>query len=274
MKKFILTAFAATLCSSLWALNPVREYSVTPADYGMDYKEVIITTSDDVKLNAWVFKPAAASKKFIIVSDDGNGNMADNLELIAQFISIGYNVVAYDYRGYGKSDDFTIKNNFFIYPQFVKDITAVVDYTRKYYNTQFDMFGIGIGAGLSLSVGANRPEVRRIIADGTYSSFEQTKNKYKTVKGEDIMMPLAYDKMFMEPLYALASKGDQLYGILYIVGANEDICGQDDVKALLKLKPKISESYVVPGVKNDATFSSNKNEYFNKVKKFIDTHGS
>jgi predicted alpha/beta-fold hydrolase len=200
--------------------------------------------------------------------------MSDNLELIAQFISIGYNVIAYDYRGYGKSDDFPIKNNFFIYPQFVKDITAVVDYTRKYYNTQFDMFGIGIGAGLSLSVGANRPEVRRIIADGTYSSFEQTKNKYKTVKGEDIMMPLAYDKMLMEPLYALASKGDQLYGIMYIVGANEDICGNDEVKALVKLKPKISETYVVPGVKNEATFSSNKNEYFNKVKKFIETHGS
>ncbi len=273
--KNLLALFAAILLTnSTFALNPVREYSVTPADYGMDYKEVIITTADDVKLNAWVFKPSAVSKKFIIISDDGNGNMADNIELIAQFLSIGYNVVAYDYRGYGKSDDFTIKSNFFIYPQFVKDITAVVDYTRKYYNTQFDMFGIGIGAGLSLSVGANRPEVRRIIADGTYSSFEQTKNKYKTVKGEDIMMPLAYDKMFMEPLYALASKGEQLYGIYYIVGANETLCGQDDVKSLVKLKPKISDSYVVPNVANDATFTSNKNEYFNKIKKFIETHGS
>jgi len=274
MKKILLFITALILSKFTFALNPVREYAVTPADYGMDYKEVIITAADDVKLNAWVFKPSVASKKFIIVSDDGNGNMADNLELIAQFLSIGYNVVAYDYRGFGKSDDFTIKSNFFIYPQFVKDITAVVDYTRKYHNTQFDMFGIGIGAGLSLSVGANRPEVRRIIADGTYSSFEQTKNKYKSVKGEDIMMPLAYDKMFMEPLYALASKGDQLYGIYYIVGATEDLCGQDDVKSLVKLKPKISDSYVVPAVKNDATFSSNKNEYFNKIKKFIETHGS
>ncbi len=274
MKKLIALVVVLFICKISFALNPVREYSVTPADYGMDYKEVIITTADDIKLNAWVFKPSAPSKKFIIVSDDGNGNMADNIELIAQFISIGYNVVAYDYRGYGKSDDFPIKNNFFIYPQFVKDITAVVDYTRKYYNTQFDMFGIGIGAGLSLSVGANRPEVRRIIADGAYSSFEQTKNKYKSVKGEEIMMPLAYDKILMEPLYALASKGDQLYGILYIVGAQEDICGPDEVKTLIKLKPKISDSYVVPGVKNDATFSSNKNEYFNKIKKFIDTHSS
>jgi len=83
MKKILLFITALILSKFTFALNPVREYAVTPADYGMDYKEVIITAADDVKLNAWVFKPSVASKKFIIVSDDGNGNMADNLELIS-----------------------------------------------------------------------------------------------------------------------------------------------------------------------------------------------
>ena len=271
MKKSISFICFCLVLKSVAALNPSREYAVLPSDYGMDYKEVIITASDDVKLNAWVFKPMTDSKKYIVMSDDGNGNMADNIEIAAQFLSYGYNVIMYDYRGFGKSDDFTINNKFFTYPQFVKDITAVVEYTRKYYNTIFDMYGIGMGAGLSVSVGANRPEIRHIIADGTYVSFEAYRNKFKSVTGNDVLMPLAYDKTFMEPQYALVDKGSQLMGIMYIVGEKEDIVTTDDVKALLKLN-KNSVMYTVPDVKNDANFTTNKNEYFNQIKKFLDSH--
>lgn len=272
MKK-LLIALPLLAALNSFALNPVREYAVSPADYGMDYKESWINTEDNVKLYAWIFKPTAVSKKYIIISDDGNGNMADNIEIIAQFISAGYNVISYDYRGYGKSDDFAVNPKFFIHPQFVKDITAVIEYARK-FGTQFDLYGVGIGAGLSLSVGANRPEIRRIIADGTYNTFEETKNKIKEKTGTDIMMPLAYEKTFMEPKYALDAKGEQLYGVMFIVGQNEEITTPDDVKQLAKLKNKVSAVYVVPGVKNDANFSTNKNEYFNQIKKFLDSHGS
>lgn len=273
-KKIVAIVFALVLTTKVFALNPSRDYAVLPTEYGMDYKEVMIPATDDVKLAAWIFKPAGESKKFIIISDDGVGNMADNIELVAQFLSIGYNVITYDYRGFGKSDDFAINNKFFIYPQFTKDIIGVVEYTRKYYTTVMDMYGIGIGAGLSLAVGANRIEVKRVIADGTYSSFEETKARYYDKRNEDVMMPLVYDKMFMEPKYALVSKGTQLYGILYIVGDQDDLFGPDDAKTLQKVHAKNCEIYIVPGATNDENFKTNKNVYFDHVKKFIESHGS
>ena len=46
MKKILLFITALILSKFTFALNPVREYAVTPADYGMDYKEVIITAAD------------------------------------------------------------------------------------------------------------------------------------------------------------------------------------------------------------------------------------
>lgn len=274
MKKLIVLSIF-TFCSlQLFALNPSKDYPILPSEYGMDYKEVRIPATDGVMLNAWVFKPSSESKKFIIMSDDGNGNMGDNIEIAAQFLSIGYNVLMYDYRGFGKSDSFAINKKFFIYPQFTKDIIGVIEYTRKYHTTIFDLYGMGMGAGLSLSVGANRPEVRRIIADGGYASFEQTKARYKEKKNEDVLMPLAYDKMFMEPQYALAEKGNQLFGILYIVGEKDELFSPADVKALIKVHPKNTATYIVPGVTSDADFATNKNEYFNQIKKFIQTHGA
>jgi len=47
-----------------------------------------------------------------------------------------------------------------------------------------------------------------------------------------------------------------------------------DVKALIKVHPKNTATYIVPSVTSDADFATNKNEYFNQIKKFIQTHGA
>ena len=43
---FLLMCMVASLTS--FALNPTRDYKVTPDQYGMDYKEVTLTTSDNI----------------------------------------------------------------------------------------------------------------------------------------------------------------------------------------------------------------------------------
>ncbi len=93
MKSIKLLVLAIVAAIPVFALNPSKEYSTLPSDYGMDYKEVSIPATDGLKLNAWIFKPMSETKKFIVISDDGNGNMADNIELVAQFLSAGYNVL-------------------------------------------------------------------------------------------------------------------------------------------------------------------------------------
>src|SRR4030095_10941800 len=144
---------ALTVISSLptFALNPSREYKVTPDKFGMQYKEEKIKTSDDAVLNAWFFENAKKSINWVVVSGSGDGNMADQLEIVNSFLSAGYNVVAYDYRGYGASSEFKIDPDLFIYPQFITDLNAVLDHLRKSRAiTKFDLFGQNIGAGLSI----------------------------------------------------------------------------------------------------------------------------
>jgi len=275
MKSIKLLVLAIVAAIPVFALNPSKEYSTLPSDYGMDYKEVSIPATDGLKLNAWIFKPMSETKKFIVISDDGNGNMADNIELVAQFLSAGYNVLTYDYRGYGKSDSFNINQKLFIYPQFVKDLQGVLDFMRKTYSPGMcDLYGIGVGAGLSIGVGCNSTQVRRIIADGPYLSFEDTKNKYQEKRQQQIIMPLAYDKNYMEPLYAMQDGKTQgnLSGIMIIVGQNDDLAGPDDIKQLQKVHPKNLVVYTVPGSTNEKNFESNKNEYFDQVKKFLSSH--
>ena len=274
MKSFFLSLSLLVSLSS-FALNPSRTYAVLPSDFGLAYKEVTINATDGFKLNAWIFFPATATRKYVVMSDDGNGNMADNIEVVGQFLSLGYNVITYDYRGYGKSDSFHVNQNFFIYAQFAKDLQGVLDYMRKSFSPGYcDLYGIGIGAGLSIGLGCTSTQVRRIFADGPYTSLEQAKKELKDRDGKEVMLPLAYDKNIIEPQYGLTTGPNQgsLIGILVIVGQNETVFGPDDAKQLQKIHPKNFDIYTVPNVTNEQSFSSNKDEYFNQIKKFIATH--
>jgi hypothetical protein len=272
-KIVLLTALLSLFIFQTIALSPSREYKTTPADYGMNYEEVSFQTEDKLTLNGWYFTNKGNPYKVIILSDDGDGNMADMIEIASNFISLGYNVLTYDYRGYGKSAEFQINPKFYIYAQFEKDLNAAIDYVKKYHSTckTMHLYGLGIGAGLSLSIGANRVEVTKVIADAPYLTFESIQKQIKTVKGIDVLLPLGYNKVTMEPKYALQEKGSQLTGILLITGEYNEVYTSKSLKELGKIKGGISSTYVVKGASNNIAenFNSDKSTYFEEIRKFL-----
>ena len=268
--KYTFTSLAPTLIlvcfvSSVFALKPSRDYKATPEKYAMKYKEEKVATSDGATLNVWYFETPKRSPNYMVISCSGDGNMADNLELISQFLSAGYNVMTYDYRGYGKSSDFEIDADTYIYPQFVIDLNAVLDFLRKYKATsKFELYGTGIGAGLSIGVGANRTETKRIIADGPWVSLEGIKAKIKSKYGKDVIIPFGYDKNF-EPQYALEKPKGHLMGVLVIVSPKDELIGPTDIKPL-----KGIDTYVIKNSpSNKDNFSTDKNAYFEKISAFL-----
>lgn len=265
-KLFLLVAVLMATSFNLIALNPSREYKVTPDKFGMQYKEEKVKTSDGAMLNAWFFELAKKSPNWVVISGSGDGNMADNLEIVNSFLSAGYNVATYDYRGYGASSDFKIDPDLFIYPQFITDLNAILDHLRKSRAiTKFDLYGLNIGAGLSIGVGANRPETKRIIADGPWTSLEGMKSKIKDRTGKEVTMPFGFDKNH-EPIYAFDKPKGPLKQVLVIISSQDPIVGPSDVKSI----KGVSEVYVVKNSPTNAdNFSTDKNLYFEKISKFL-----
>ncbi len=266
--------FCSALAVYSFALNPVREYAVTPDEYGIEYEEIKIATEDGVSLNAWWFKPQnVTGKKAIIVADDGDGNMADNIELITKFTSLGYHVLAFDYRGYGKSDDFKINPKMICYPQFEKDVKAVMDHVKKNHaSMSSNLYGKGMGAALFLAAAANRTDVRKVIADTPFLKLETYKSAVKAAKGEDLIVPIGYNKFFMEPFYALTEKkGSHLYGILLISGELDKIITPDNMKELSKINKEVTQYKMIKGVDAADTYNNDKDAYFEIVKAFLES---
>ncbi len=275
MKKILSLIASTCIISSVFALNPAREYEITPKDVDLKFEEVTIPTEDGAKLFGWYF-PAVSKKssyKIIIISDDGDGNMADQIEMASKFLTLGFHVLTYDYRGYGKSSDFDVKKKFFIHTQFEKDLQGALKFVRSTYPkiAKVSFYGQGIGAGLSICVGANDLKVRYVIADSPYTYFDEM-SKTLSAAGEDVMFPMAYDKIKMEPKYNLESETDldKLNAkLLYIVGAKDPVYNPKMIKAMHKLRPARTTVYVVKNANKSNTFSSDKEAYYNQLKTFL-----
>ncbi|HOY33331.1 MAG TPA: alpha/beta hydrolase [Bacteroidales bacterium] len=271
MKKLFFSILITLFVSSVFALNPKREYIARPGDFGLEYEEVTILTSDNLNLKGWLYKPQTPSFKMIILSGSGDGNMGDLIEIASNFVTLGYNVLTYDYRGYGESENFNINNNFYIYAQFEKDLNAAIDYARKYHSKMkiLDLWGKEVGAGLSIAVGCNRKEIFQVIADSPYSTLEDIKKKFKDVAGKEVLLPLGFNKYMIEPYYALESKGTSLYGVMLIAGENETIYSEADIKSLGKIRKDRTTVNIVKGATSSETFTKDKNKYFENIRGFL-----
>lgn len=271
MKKTLLVALFALLISSSFAINPSRNYAAKPSDFGLNYEEVNIETEDNLTLKGWLYKPAETSYKMIILSDDGDGNMADLIEIASNFVSLGFYVLTYDYRGFGESADFTMNNNFYIYAQFEKDLQGAINYTRKYQSKMkiTDLYGIGIGGALSIAVGTSRPEIHQVIADSPYSTLEDMKKRIKEKRNIDVLLPLGFNKYLLEPYYALEKNGTAIYSVMFICGEIDDLVTPDDMKNLVKVQKNRSSLFIVKGVTSKETFTKDKNAYFEEIRTFL-----
>lgn len=255
---------------SVYSLNPSLTYKQRPEKYNMIYEEHKVPTQDGAVLNAWYFPAVTKTTELVLISHNGEGNMAEYLRRIDQFLSAGYNVVIYDYRGFGESSSFEIDNNMFIYPHFQTDMETMIEFCSKQFEPSFSLYGWGVGAGLSLGIGGNRQEINFIIADTPFFSMEDLEERFSSWD-EPMEVPFAgYEKRF-EPFYTLENAlAKNIKGILLIIGSNDILYTVDDMNTLRnKQKKLIKEVYVVENPNRIDNFKVDKKAYFDVIKSFL-----
>lgn len=79
-----------------------REIYATPREHGLDYEPLTLATPDGERLDAW-FVPSPQSRGTVLFLHGNAGNLSHRMDSIAMFHRLGYNVLIFDYRGYGRS---------------------------------------------------------------------------------------------------------------------------------------------------------------------------
>jgi len=131
-------------------MNPEKKYLETPKKYGFAYKELKVKTTDNFEINTWDIVPQGKTKKkniTIVLCSGDSGNMSYLLSQALNLVDKGYNVVTFDYRGFGQSQDFKVDTiNLLFHNEFLLDFEAVVSHAKKLYpKNKIGSFGFSMG---------------------------------------------------------------------------------------------------------------------------------
>lgn len=103
---------------------PYPDLAATPADAGLKYEEVNLTTSDQLKINGW-FMPHDRPRATLLFLHGNGGNISHRLEKLLIFDQLGLAVFIIDYRGYGSSEGTPSEQGTYL------DADAAWDYLTK-----------------------------------------------------------------------------------------------------------------------------------------------
>ncbi|MEZ5562229.1 MAG: alpha/beta hydrolase [Gammaproteobacteria bacterium] len=79
-----------------------RELWLDPREHGLEHTALTLATVDGEKLDAWFF-PAGQADAVVLILHGNAGNMSHRVDTVAMFHRMGYSVLIFDYRGYGRS---------------------------------------------------------------------------------------------------------------------------------------------------------------------------
>jgi len=130
-----------------------------------DYTELYLEVAPNTRLHALHFK--AENSKGIVFYVHGNaGSLQDWGNLSSMYLSLGYDLFMFDYRGFGKSDG-RIKSE----QQFFDDVQFLYDYVKSQWDEKqivVEGFSIGTAAAAKIAV-ENNPQ--HLILKAPYYSL-------------------------------------------------------------------------------------------------------
>jgi len=82
---------------------PSRRIVQTPAAAGLRFADVALRTDDGERLHGWWIPARAPAAGHVLLCHGNAGNVGDRLPHVALLSAAGFDVLAFDYRGYGRS---------------------------------------------------------------------------------------------------------------------------------------------------------------------------
>jgi pimeloyl-ACP methyl ester carboxylesterase len=233
--KQTLSLLLVILSLNVFALKPQKEYNVRPENYALIYKDLNIITDDGLKIKTWFF-PAQDSipkdewykaakhpvkkeykikydlpRPTIILCDGDAGNMTYQLPFAKELVGYGYNVVTFDWRGFGESDSWQTNEDLLVYPEYLLDYNAVINEVAKQNEVdkqRIGLFGFSTGAYLSFATFYKQPELKAFAGRGLLTDLKSAVGSIKQViPDKKIIIPEDYPENLM-PIN-IASKIDR-----------------------------------------------------------------
>jgi len=170
MKILLLLALAS--CTNLFYQPSDRQF-FKPEAFKLAYEDVYFKSVDGTKLHAWFFKGKGEPKGTIVQFHGNAENMSSHFLNLAWLVNEGYNLFAFDYRGYWLSEGEAEPQG--VYFDSVAALEKAMEFHKQAGGKHFVVFGQSLGGAISLRAVPDfnqKENITLIVQDSTFSSYE------------------------------------------------------------------------------------------------------
>ena len=184
---------------------PDRDFAGAPS---LPHEDVGFAAIDRTRLHGW-FVPYPESDRVLIVSHGNAGNISHRTSML-EFLHVEFEVsiLAYDYRGYGKSDGEPSEEGIY------SDVRGAYAYVRSrgYSPTSIYLLGQSLGTAVAVDLAAEEPTAG-LILEAPFTSVRDVARRLSLGLPVDLLIRAQYDSL---------SKIGRIHAPVAIVHARQD----------------------------------------------------
>jgi fermentation-respiration switch protein FrsA (DUF1100 family) len=214
---------------------PSRSIPQTPASAGLAFVDVAFTAEDGERLHGWWVPARASSIGHVLLCHGNAGNVGDRVPHLELLSAAGLDVLAFDYRGYGRSSGRPSEHGTHLDARAAREALLSrrgVDVARVLY------LGESLGGAVALALALELPPAGLILQSTFTSVREMARLHYPFVPAA--VVPDAYPSLRL--IRRLRAP------LLVLHGARDDIVPLMHGEALVEAAPAPKRMHVFPEV--------------------------
>ena len=198
MKKFLrlfLLLLAVAAAAALVALrrfernqlyHPSPEIAATPAQFQLRFQEVQFIAADGTALTGW-WIPANRPRGTVVYCHGNAGNVGSNAHVAPEFFKRGFNLLLWDYRGYGRSAGRPSEKGFYA------DARAAFD-AAEAMSGQLPIliYGKSLGGAVAVQLATDRSAAALIVQGAFASAADMARRRYPNLP-LDRLLSVSFD---------------------------------------------------------------------------------
>jgi len=279
----ILAAAVASLVSYYQGreiLRPAKRKSALtlfPDQLALPFEDIAFRTADGIMLRGW-YIPNDASDTTIICMHGWTSNRSSALAHTNFLHAQGFNLMYFDFRGHGESggDISTIGH---LERRDVEAALEFLKFNKEEHCAKIGFYGVSMGAAVAITEAAAHPEIRCVVAESSFDSYEYVAGRWAWVNKKIpyypfvppalfwVRMQLGADPELDSPLYHVAKISPR--PLLFINGSHDNIVPPASAKRLFDAAKEPKEQFIVPGAGHAKCAEVGGQSYRDKMTEFF-----
>jgi pimeloyl-ACP methyl ester carboxylesterase len=221
---------------------PSRQIACTPAEAGCEFEKVSLATEDGERLGGWWIDGRSPVIGHLLFCHGNGGNIGDRVRTAASLAAAGFDVLLFDYRGYGASTGSADELGTYGDARAARAALvgrADVDPSRIFY------LGESLGGAVALKLAIEAPP-RGLILQSTFTSIRDVARHH---------YPFIPSPLVPDVYPSLRRIGSLRAPLLVLHGDRDDTVPLALGQALLEAAPEPKRMRVFRGLEHDVSMA-------------------